>query len=65
MSGIIQGAVLFIDKSSLPTLARRMEREMPGESFVVSMSCKEGKVVVRLFDHFGDKAEFRRVVQSL
>lgn len=67
MSGLIQGHCLVIDESSLPTLARRMRKDMPGQSFAVSNSARENKVVVRITQIATHEAReaFRKLVQSL
>lgn len=64
MSGIAQGHQLVIDITSLPTLARRIAKELPGVSFEVMMSAREGKCVVRT-QFVQRRAEFRQLVQSL
>lgn len=64
-SELLEGGTLRIDASSLPTLVKRMVRELPGKSFIVSPSAKEGKVCIFGVGPNYDKEALRKVVLSL
>lgn len=58
---------LTIDISSLPTLMRRVRKELPGITIEVTLSAREGKVVVRSGIQHGNivRGEFEKLVSSL
>lgn len=68
MSGDLQHGPLRIDISSLPTLARRVIKDMPGLTFEVHQSAHFGQVVVRVAESQRNhevREQFHRLVQSL
>ena len=58
---------LTIDISSLPTLMRRIRKDLPGITIEVTLSAREGKVVVRSGIQHGHtvRGEFEQLVRSL